>query len=380
MTRAASESELPPAVREATEDQPSARLALASALSAGPVHAYLFAGPRGTGKRSAARAFAAEVLAAGTPDPEDVRRRAQLDPSPHPDLVWVAPPGTQHLVDEVRERVIRGAAYRPFEGERRVFVIEAAEAMRDESQNALLKTLEEPPPFAHLILLTAEPAALLETVTSRCAPVRFAPLPPDAVEQRLADARDATQPERAAVSRLCGGDVERARFLLSPPGRELRARAEGCARAARAGSSGGRPWLSVLEAAEAAGERAGEEAAMRVRERAEAAGAPEGRRRREAEGAARRAARAGRTEALDLSLALCGAWFRDLGAVAEGAPELALNVDRRDALSEDAQGLDPRAPRRAAELVLDTRRNLRVNVSEELALEALLYRAEALLN
>jgi DNA polymerase-3 subunit delta' len=121
-------------------------------------------------------------------------------------------------------------------------------------------------------------------------------------------------------------------------------------------------------------------AAERVRELAEAAGMPEARRRREADGAARRAARAGRTEALDLSLALCGAWFRDLGAVSEGAPELALNVDREEPLHEDAQGLDPRAPRRAVELVLETRRNLRVNVSEQLAIEALLYRAEALLS
>ena len=100
-----------------------------------------------------------------------------LDPSPHPDLVWLAPTGAQHLVAEVRERLIRATAYRPFEGGKRVFVVEAAEAMRDESQNALLKTLEEPPEFVHLILLATEPAALLETVASRCQPIDFAPLP-----------------------------------------------------------------------------------------------------------------------------------------------------------------------------------------------------------
>ncbi len=80
------------------------------------------------------------------------------------------------MVEEVREQVIRAAAYRPYEGGKRVFVVEAAEAMRDESQNALLKTLEEPPEFVHLILLTSEPAALLETIASRCQPVDFAPL------------------------------------------------------------------------------------------------------------------------------------------------------------------------------------------------------------
>jgi DNA polymerase-3 subunit delta' len=133
--------EIPQALGDATEHQPGARAALAAALAA-PVHAYLLAGPPGSGKRSAARAFAAELLAQDAPDADDARRRALADPSPHPDLVWLSPRGTQHLVDEVRERVITASAYRPFEGERRVFVIEAADAMADESQNALLKTLE----------------------------------------------------------------------------------------------------------------------------------------------------------------------------------------------------------------------------------------------
>ena len=76
----------------------------------------------------------------------------------------------------MRESVIRAASLRPAEGERRVFVIEEAEALRDESQNALLKTLEEPAPFAHLILLCSEPELLAGTILSRCATVEFAPL------------------------------------------------------------------------------------------------------------------------------------------------------------------------------------------------------------
>src|SRR5205809_5058139 len=124
------ETEIPAALHDATEEQPGARAALSAALPA-PAHAYLFAGPPGSGKRAAARAFAAELLAAGAAEPDEVRRRALADPSPHPDLVWLAPQGTQHLVDEVRQRVIVAAAYRPFEGERRGFVIEAAEALPD---------------------------------------------------------------------------------------------------------------------------------------------------------------------------------------------------------------------------------------------------------
>ncbi|HEX8050404.1 MAG TPA: hypothetical protein VF504_02965, partial [Solirubrobacterales bacterium] len=171
----------------ATEHQGRARVALSAALAGEPSHAYLFRGPRGSGKRAAARAFAAEVLAAASADPEDARRRALLDPSPHPDLVWLAPTGAQHMVEKVRERVIRAAAYRPFEGGRRVFVVEAAEAMRDESQNALLKTLEEPPEFVHLILLSSDQEGLLETVASRCQSIEFAPLPAEVLERQLAD-------------------------------------------------------------------------------------------------------------------------------------------------------------------------------------------------
>ena len=377
MTAAAQARALPPALDDATADQPAARLALAGALATGPVHAYLFAGPAGSGKRAAARAFAAEILAIGAPDPADARRRAALDPSPHPDLVWLTPPGTQHLVADVRDQVIRAAAYRPFEGERRVFVIEAAEAMMDESQNALLKTLEEPAEYAHLVLLSAEPAALLETVISRCQEVRFAPLRPELVEQRLG-AEGSVGAAAAAAARLSGGDTERARFLLSEPGRELRSRAVASARAARAGDLAARPWVAMLDAADAAGEAAGEQVAARLAEAAEGTDAREARRRRrEAEEAAKRATRARRTQLLDLALAISGSWFRDLAVVAEGAAELALNLDRSDELRADADGLDASAARRAAELVEKTRRDLQVNVSEQLALEALFYRAEA---
>ena len=99
------------ALTEATEHQPRVRAALGAALESGPSHAYLFRGPPGAGKRAAARAFAAELLAGGAEDPEDARRRALLDPSPHPDLVWLAPSGAQHLVDprRTRERVLRTA-------------------------------------------------------------------------------------------------------------------------------------------------------------------------------------------------------------------------------------------------------------------------------
>lgn len=339
-------------------------MALTAALASGPSHAYLFRGPRGAGKAATARAFAAEILAAGSADPDDARRRAMLDPSPHPDLVWLVPRGAQHMVEEVREQVIRASSYRPFEAEKRVFVIEAAEQMRDESQNALLKTLEEPPAFVHILLLSSEPTQLLETIASRCQSVDFAPLPPEAVEARLADA--GSPQEVAAAARLAGGDVSRARFLLSEPGRGLRAAAPDLTEA----------WRPLLTAAESAGEEAEASTRATLEDDVEAGVK---RSAKDVADEAKRAARRRRTEVLDLGLELCGAWFRDLAAVAGGAEEVVLNADRIEPLRVSAAALDVSRPRRAAELVQDTRRRLDLNVSEELALEALAARLAAVL-
>jgi DNA polymerase III subunit delta' len=358
-------------LEEATEHQGRARVALTAALAAGPSHAYLFRGPRGAGKRAAARAFAAEIVAAGAADPDDARRRALLDPSPHPDLVWLAPRGAQHMVEEVRERVIRAAAYRPFEGEHRVFVVEAAEAMRDESQNALLKTLEEPPAFAHLILLSSEPDGLLETIASRCQPVDFASLPAEVLEAQLAEAPGATPEEIAAAARLAGGDLERARLLLSPTGRELRAEVEATLVAVLAGELSGAPWRRLLDRATAAGEEA-EEAAREVLEEESQAGLK--RTAKDIADGAKRAGRRRRTEILDLGLELTALWLRDLAALAAGAEEVVFDRDRLELLRAQAAAVDQAWARAAAAAVQDTRRGLDLNVSEELALEALFYR------
>jgi DNA polymerase III subunit delta' len=382
---------------EATEHQKRARVALTAALAANPSHAYLFRGPRGSGKRVAARAFAAEVLAAAAEDPDDARRRALLDPSPHPDLVWLAPRGAQHMVEEVRERVIRAAAYRPFEGGKRVFVVEAAEAMRDESQNALLKTLEEPPEFAHLLLLSSDPEALLETVASRCQPIDFAPLPAEVLEHTLADgpigptgvhasahhgeeddnsAHRAAAGEIAAAAHLAAGDLERGRLLLSEEGRMLRADAERCVTAAIESKCGGAPWRGLLERAQEVGAEV--EAATREALEEEAKAGVK-RSAKDVTDAAKRAGRRRRTEILELGFELCALWLRDLAVVGVGAKEVAYNRDRLERLATQAESVDPARARRGAELVEEARRGLELNVSEELALEALFFRLETLL-
>jgi DNA polymerase-3 subunit delta' len=138
----------------------------------------------------------------------------------------------------------------------------------------------------------------------------------------------------------------------------------------------------LLDAASEAGQEAGAEEERRLVEEAEAMAkrGRKGRLTREATEQVKRTERRARTQALDLALAICSAWFRDLAAVASGADDVVLNADRRTELAEDAQGLDPAGAREAVEWVLDTRRRLRVNVSEELALEALWIRLSAALS
>src|SRR3984885_6616228 len=187
------------------DDHPHARAVLVPALPPGRAsHAYLFAGPAGAGKREIARAFAAALIADGAAPGSQAAERALR--GTHPDLSWVTPRGAaEMLVGDINEPVVAAATRTPFEARRRVFVIEAADTMGDATANRLLKTLEEPADFVHLILLTTRPGEVLPTVASRCQHVRFEA--PSA--ERLAAALEAegvAPVVAAACGRLALGD------------------------------------------------------------------------------------------------------------------------------------------------------------------------------
>ncbi|HEU4658243.1 MAG TPA: hypothetical protein VFR97_11995 [Capillimicrobium sp.] len=364
-----------PATLPGTEDHPHARAVLTPALppEGTASHAYLFHGPAGSGKRDVARELAAVLLADGADDPADAAARVRS--GAHPDLTWVAPSGAaEMLVSDIDEPVVAAATRTPFEARRRVFVIERADTMNDQAANRMLKTLEEPPAFAHLILLTDRLGEVLPTIASRCQLVRFDPLPPEAIAERLG--RHGVPPETAAAcARLALGDGECALALALGTGPALRDAAERFARAAMADDLTSRPWSALIAQAKAAGDQAAAEAEGRTAAELEYASKRD-RKRVEREGAerAKRAQRRAATAALDLGLQLTGLWLRDLAAIADGAPEVVHNVDRRDALATDAEGRDPHALRAGVDLVDDTRFRLQLNVTDELALEALAYR------
>ena len=166
---------------------PHALAVLEPALRPGgrPAHAYLLHGPPGSGKADVARAFAAALLADETRPSSAIAER--IARSSHPDLTWVSPSGaSEMLVSDIEEDVVAAAARTPFESSRRVFVIEHADAMNDQAANRMLKTLEEPPAFVHLLLLTDRREKVLPTIASRCQPVRFDALPEGELVSRLA--------------------------------------------------------------------------------------------------------------------------------------------------------------------------------------------------
>ncbi len=369
-----------PAVELAgTEDHPQARIVLSNALAGSPSHAYLFHGPAGVGKRTVARAFAAELLASGSSDPDDVRLRVAH--GTHPDLTWVRPSGAHVMrVDDVDQAVVMAATRTPFEAKRRVFVLERVDTMNDEVANRLLKTLEEPAAFVHLILLTDALGRVIETVVSRCQLVRFEPLSSERIAEQLV--AEGVPEERArSCARLALGNAARARYLASPEGEEVRGEVESFVAAALAGGAdSGEPWRPLLQRAESRREAEEERLALAARERLELE--PKGRERRaierELEDAAKRDGRRARTESLDLALALTELTFRDLICVAEGASEAVLAEDRTPALAERARSRDPRKLREAAERCEDLRQALELNVTEDLALSALGFRLERL--
>ena len=171
-------------------EQAEAKRLLEAALADGPAHAYLFHGPAGVGKRPAAQAFAGVLLG-------DPRR---VDARTHPDLRVTEALGEMIRIDEIRS-LHHDLHMRPFEADRRVYLILDAHRMNDEAAAALLKDLEEPPGYATIVLVADELGPLPETIRSRCQLIPFRRLSRAAVEswiaERSPDSRATTWPSSA---------------------------------------------------------------------------------------------------------------------------------------------------------------------------------------
>ena len=170
--------------------------------------ALLLAGPAGVGKKTLALAACRRLLCEGGADEPceacaACRRAAR---GVHPDLMVLAPEGTAIKIEAVRE-LVRQVAGKPFEAAARAFVVDDAHLMTEQAANALLKSLEEPPPTSHVFLVSASPQGLLPTIRSRCQWLRFGPLPPAILERHLVDHRGLAPEEARLRVAVAGGSL-----------------------------------------------------------------------------------------------------------------------------------------------------------------------------
>ena len=339
---------------ETFPEQDEAKALLRAALAEGPAHAYLFHGPKGVGKRRAAVAFAAELLG----ERERVIRRA------HPDLYVVEPLGDQIRIDPIRA-LRRDLHMRPFEADRRVYLVFGADLLNEDAADALLKDLEEPPPYAVIVLVADDFGPLAPTVRSRCQHVPFRRLSQRAIKAHLSS-RGITGDKLEALARVAGGRLDRAERLLDAEAEERRAQVIALARSVYLATEFDPSAASqvVTQLAQARGAEA------RAAAEAEATGEETG---RELEQRVRRAARGAERDEILEALDVLSSWYRDLMVVGQGAEGAVLNSDRLAELSEDGAGRIVQAER-AAETVRDVWRSFEFNIQPGLALEALFVR------
>jgi len=185
--------------------------------------ALLFAGGEGTGKRTAAHAFAQTLFCRAfhrgggvEKNPHEIPVQTVIDPcgeclscrkmmdKNHPDFSIVEPDGSTIKVDQIRameEKII----FKPMESPKKVILIDPADKMNVSAANSLLKTLEEPPLHAMIILIASRPASLPETVLSRCQKVYFYPLSQTRLQSILMEEKGWTAEEALMVATLSGG-------------------------------------------------------------------------------------------------------------------------------------------------------------------------------
>ncbi len=340
-------------------EQPAAKRLLAAAVTEAATHAYLLHGPAGVGKTTAAFALAAALLG----DERRVLARS------HPDLRVIEPLGEMIRIDEIRE-LHHDLHMRPYEADRRVYLLLDAHLLNDDAADALLKDLEEPPSYATLVLVADELGPIPETIRSRCQLVPFRRLSERAVREWVAEhAPGLAAAEATALARVAAGRLDRARRLLDPAAQERRAGLIAAARAVYLDDS--------FEPADAAGvlvdAAAARSAEAKNREEAAVEGLdlPS----REAEQRVRRAARGAEREEVLAQLEELAAWYRDLVVVSAGAEPAAVHADRLHDLRADAEAGFGRDADLAAELARDAWRSVEeFNVNTGLWLEALFVR------
>ena len=335
-------------------------------------HAYLFVGPPGSGKATAARALACALLCddngcGACAECYRVRRGG------HPDVHLIEPAGAAgYLAEQVRE-VSHDVSLAPIDGRHKIYIMSDADLLNDSSGNALLKTLEEPPDDVVIILMAHSFDAVIPTIASRCQVVRFRRIPAVDAAAMLVSITGAEPAEAAQALAAAGGVVAKARdFLASSTRREARAI---ILRTLKDLSDADE--LDVLVAAKellAAVKAPLED--VKVLQSEEAAEqsdflgksgnkALEERHKRELTSKER--------EGIAEVLNVAESWLRDCLVLSLGVDDLMVNTDAFDAIAGVAAIITPSAAATALGSVNEARRRISYNVSPQLAVEAMLF-------
>ena len=169
-------------------------------------HAYLFIGPSGVGKFTTAQVLAAVLNCENLGENGCGRCSSCLKifRQVHPDVFYIEPEGNFITIDQIRELKNR-ALLKPHEGNVKIFILDEVERLNSPAANALLKILEEPPPYLLFVLIAENLEALLPTIVSRCQLIRFRAIRQDYLESLLVANYGRTDEEAKLVTRLTGG-------------------------------------------------------------------------------------------------------------------------------------------------------------------------------
>ena len=181
-------------------------------------HAYILNGEKGMGKKLLAHAFSMTLQCEqGGDEPcMECRSCKQTEGRNHPDIKWVTHEKPNTIsVEEVRDQLVNDMAIKPYSGKYKIYIIDEGEKMTPAAQNTLLKTIEEPPAYGIVIILTSNKEMLLQTILSRCVSLNLRPLKDEEMKRYLISHENVPDYQATMAVRFAGGNLGRAIDIIS---------------------------------------------------------------------------------------------------------------------------------------------------------------------